>query len=336
MPYEISGSEALAVARDNPMRHWVGGPAGTSAQDRLTEGGYFPLQHKPKFTFSQDTRMFTMGSCFAREVENVLTRNGIPLVTAGFGVQPEMFDSWDEDKRTGGGVKAGQLSRGAFNKYTVASITHEIRRVILNEVHKDDGLIELQPGTWFDPHSAGTKTGSFDMVSDVRRQISAATAQIREADVVFLTLGLVEGWVDTHTGLAMNRVPGGRPLVRLADRVKLVIPSYTESLAELDASIALIREVCNPEMRFVITVSPVPFQSTFRPLDVVTANTLSKALLRTMVDELASRCEYVDYFPSYELVVNSPRPLAWEADMMHVNHKMVAHVMQTFMRSYLQ
>jgi hypothetical protein len=55
-----------------------------------------------------------------------------------------------------------------------------------------------------------------------------------------------------------------------------------------------------------------------------------------MVDELASRYEYVDYFPSYELVVNSPRLLAWEADMMHVNHKMVAHVMQTFMRSYLQ
>jgi hypothetical protein len=98
----------------------------------------------------------------------------------------------------------------------------------------------------------------------------------------------------------------------------------------------LIRDVCNPAMRFVITVSPVPFQSTFRPMDVVTANTLSKSMLRTIVDELSSKHKHVDYFPSYEMVVNSPRQLAWEDDMMHVDHRMVAHVMDCFTSSYLE
>jgi hypothetical protein len=221
MTYEITGSEALAVARDNPMRQWTGGAPGSSAQDRLTTGQYFQIQHRAKFGFKQDTRIFTMGSCFAREVENVLTRTGVPLVTAGFGIRPELFDSWDEAKGTGGGVKAGTLSRGAFNKYTVASMTHEIRRVLLDETHENDGLIEVQPGVWFDPHASGTKLGSFEIVRQCRHQIAAATAQIRSADVVFLTLGLVEGWVDSFTGLAMNRVPGGRSLVRLADRLRI-------------------------------------------------------------------------------------------------------------------
>ena len=336
MSFSATGVEALAIARENPARQWTGGPVGSSAQERLSANSYFPIRHRSKFEFDRETKIFTMGSCFAREVENVLTRAGVPLVTADFGVRPELFDSWDEAKGTGGGVMAGQLSRGAFNKYTVASMTHEIRRVVLKQVFQDDGLIDLGSDSWFDPHASGTKTGPFAEVLECRAQVAAATAQIHTADVVFLTLGLVEGWIDTQTGLAMNRVPAGRSLMRLANRFKLSVPSYGETVADLDACMSLIREVCNPNMRFVVTVSPVPFQSTFRPMDVVTANTLSKSLLRAVVDELSSKHDYVDYFPSYEMVVNSPRALAWEDDMMHVNHRMVAHVMENFKGSYLK
>lgn len=335
MAYEIAGSAALSVASRNPARQWVGGAAGSSAKDRFDTGEYFAIRHQPKFKIRRDMRIFTMGSCFAREVENVLIQSGMPLVTKDFGIAPELFDSWDEAKGTGGGVPKGRLSRGAFNKYTVASMTHEIRRVLLDEQHEDDGLIELQSDLWFDPHAAGTRSGPYEMVRDCRRQIAAATAQIRQADVVFLTLGLVEGWVDTKTGLAMNRAPGGRPMMRLADRFNFVVPSYGEALVELEETIALIREVCNPDMHFVITVSPVPFHATFRPLDVVTANTLSKSLLRTLTDEVSSRHDFVDYFPSYEIVTNSPRELAWSEDKLHVNHRMVGHVMRSFRACYL-
>jgi hypothetical protein len=179
--YEITGSQALAAARENPMRQWTGGAPGSSAQERLSTGHFFPVRHRAKFGLRQDTRIFTMGSCFAREVENVLIGNGVPLVTAGFGIRPEMYESWDESKGTGGGVKAGQTSRGALNKYTVASMTHEIRRVLCGETHDNDGLIEIQPGIWFDPHAAGTKAGPFEEVLECRRHLAAATAQIRQA-----------------------------------------------------------------------------------------------------------------------------------------------------------
>jgi hypothetical protein len=215
-------------------------------------------------------------------------------------------------------------------------MTHEIRRVLLDEKHEHDGLIELQPDVWFDPHSAGTKSGPFEMVQACRQKMADATRQIRNADYVFLTLGLVEGWVDTVTGLAMNRAPTGRALMRMADRFDLVVPSYSEALAELEASLSLIREICNPAMRFIVTVSPVPFHATFRPLDVVVANALSKSLLRTLCDELSSKYDFVDYFPSYEIVTNSPRPLAWSDDQLHVRPAMVGHVMKFFMSRYIK
>jgi hypothetical protein len=324
--YQITGSQALAVARSTKNRAWSG-----SRFDK----DFFSVDINPKFKTSKNTKIFTMGSCFAREVENQLIKDKVPLVTATDGISPEHFESWNEETGTGGGVRRGQTSRGAFNKYTINSMAHEIRRVLLKEEHKDNGLIEISPNEWFDPHASGLKSGSIEVVKQLRQQVADATAKIRDAEVVFLTLGLVEGWVDSVTGLAMNRAPGGRALVRLADRFNFVVPDYAESLVEMDNCISLIRKICNPEMKFVLTVSPVPFHATFRPMDVVVANTLSKSLLRTVADAISSKYSYVEYFPSYEMVVNSPVELAWAPDRLHVSNKMVAHVMQAFSQNYI-
>jgi hypothetical protein len=312
--YKVIGSEALAVARANPKRAWDA--------KRFVADEYFQVALQPKFKIGRDTPIFTMGSCFAREVENQLLKSGIPLVTQQHGVEPQHFESYDETTGSGGGVKRGQRSRGFLNKYTIASMTHEIRRVLLGEEYPYDGLIELGPDRWFDPNAAGLRVAPLEIARELRAHAADATSQIRKAQIAFLTLGLVEGWVDRVTGLALNRAPGGRDMIRLADRFELSVPSYSESLAELENCITLVRKVCNPEMRFIITVSPVPFHATFRPLDVVVANTLSKSLLRTIADEVSSRYEYVDYFPSYELVTNSPPSMAWAEDRLHVQHQM--------------
>jgi hypothetical protein len=50
---------------------------------------------------------------------------------------------------------------------------------------------------------------------------------------------------------------------------------------------------------------------------------------------LAARLDFVDYFSSYELVMNSPRKIAWREDHLHVHPSMVAHVMKSFGEIYL-
>ena len=60
-----------------------------------------------------------------------------------------------------------------------------------------------------------------------------------------------------------------------------------------------------------------------------------KSLLRSVAEELFPRFDYVDYFPSYEIVLNSPRAIAFEDDQLHIAREMVAHVMTTFQGAYL-
>jgi hypothetical protein len=87
-------------------------------------------------------------------------------------------------------------------------------------------------------------------------------------------------------------------------------------------------------MRFIVTVSPVPLASTFKDQDVVVANGGSKATLRAVAEELHRRYDFVDYFPSYEFVTNSPRSLAWAEDQLHVAAPMVARITETFVKLY--
>src|SRR3546814_16921003 len=68
----------------------------------------------------------------------------------------------------------------------------------------------------------------------------------------------------------------------------------------------------NPDVKVVITVSPVPMAQTFTDSDVFAANTYSKSVLRVASEALKGNFEFVDYFPSYEMVMSSPRAMTWE------------------------
>jgi hypothetical protein len=75
--------------------------------------------------------------------------------------------------------------------------------------------------------------------------------------------------------------------------------------------------------------------ATFSPDDVVLANCYSKSLLRTVAQQWSAKHENVHYFPSYEIVQNSERAVAWEEDLRHVNEKVANHIMSLFLDSYL-
>jgi len=335
MKIEYDAGTALSIMRGNPVRGWTSGKPEKMAKERLTTGDYVAVEHKSKFQLDPSEPIFTMGSCFAREVENILMMRGLPLLLEGHGVPAEHFESWSEESGRGGGADRGQLSRGALNKYSVRSMTHELKRVLLDESYPDEGLIELAPGQWFDPQASGLRLLDRESAFANRKRLTAATAQIKQARVCFFTLGLTETWLDAETGIAMNAHPGPVWLQRMPERFRFVDYGYDATLADMEEIIGLIREHCHPEMRFVVTVSPVPFGATFKDADVIVANSASKSVLRAVAEELFRRHDFVDYFPSYEIVLNSPRALAFQDDQLHVAREMVAHVMEAFQSAYL-
>jgi hypothetical protein len=335
MRIEYDAGTALSTMRGNPVRGWTSGKPGQMAKDRLTTGSFVAIDHRPKFQIEPSWPIFTMGSCFARGVENVLISRGLPLLLDGHGAPAEHFETWNEETGRGGGAARGALSRGALNKYSVRSMTHELKRVLLNESYPDEGLIELAPDQWFDPHASGLKLLDKETALANRKRLTEATAQIKQARICFFTLGLTETWLDSETGLAMNTHPGPVWLSRMPERFRFVDYGYEATLNDMLSILTMIRQHCHPEMRFVVTVSPVPLGATFKDADVIVANSASKSVLRAVAEELYRRFDFVDYFPSYEIVLNSPRALAFEEDQLHIARDMVATVMASFERTYL-
>ena len=64
-------------------------------------------------------------------------------------------------------------------------------------------------------------------------------------------------------------------------------------------------------------------------------NVYSKACLRAAVEELYWKYDFIDYFPSYEMVVMSNPTLVWEPDHRHVKPEFVRRIMAAFVRHYV-
>lgn len=333
MDYTLTTRDALRGSAANKFRVWSN-ESPTCARRRFESGDFFHINHKPKFQIAADEAIFTVGSCFARNVEGVLSARGMTLTLEGHGIEPKYYERYDPATGIGGGVAKG-VSRSAFNKYTAASISHELRRVLKGETYQDQGLVELAEDRWFDPHASGLDHLSKAVALENRAKIDTAVATVKSADVTFITLGLTEGWIDLETGLAMNRHPGVAALKSHGARFQFVDHGFSAILKEMHDTIAVIREEANPAMKFIVTVSPVPLGATWRPVDVVTANSASKSTLRAVAEELYRTYDFVDYFPSYEIATNSPRQKAWKEDQLHVEWPLVNYIMGIFQNAYL-
>jgi hypothetical protein len=169
--------------------------------------------------------------------------------------------------------------------------------------------------------------------NDERKRMVRETLQ--RTDVLILTLGLSEVWYDKQSG---------EPLWRALTR-RHYDPSRhvfrVETLQDTKRHLEKIEDIRRrhlPNLKIVFTVSPVRLTATFRPVSAITANSVSKAILRASLDEfLRERQGVVNkelfYFPSYEIVHDFFRD-PFEEDNRHVTGFVAGHVVRAFARHY--
>ena len=87
--------------------------------------------------------------------------------------------------------------------------------------------------------------------------------------------------------------------------------------------------------KVILTVSPVPIQSTFMPDDCVVANEFSKSVLRICAERISKASPNVDYFPSYE-IVRTAGLSAYEEDNVHVHNDVVVSITSYMTQVYEQ
>ncbi|CAA0086310.1 Uncharacterised protein [Starkeya nomas] len=162
----------------------------------------------------------------------------------------------------------------------------------------------------------------------------AARADTRElfdtAEVFVITLGLSEIWYDEPTGEVFWRaIPKDR---YDPSRHKFRVATHAETLTNIRAIHELIRRF-RPEATIVFTVSPIPLTATFRPVNCLSANAVSKATIRSAIDEFIQEAgasdERLFYFPSYDIVMYAFSH-QWTEDRRHVYRHVLDFNMKIF------
>ena len=300
--------------------------SGPYACQRLRQSRFSPVVH-PEFKISRRDRLFAIGSCFARGIENALRGRGFKVVSAATD-----FDTFSISE----GKKVTAL--GFTNKYTTYSILNELTWALDPQaIFPENSLVDLDAERCIDPHINPTLT-IVDRPGTLERRhiMTDVNARIRECRVVFITLGLVEVWYDKEADVHLNTTPSKEILQRHPLRYEFMVSNYMQNLDNMEQLHALLTKFGDPNIRIVVTTSPVPLQATFSGQDIVVANTYSKSTLRAVAQDFAAAHENVQYFPSYEMVMNSERAMAWEDDLRHVKGDMTQHVMDLFMRNFVE
>ena len=119
------------------------------------------------------------------------------------------------------------------------------------------------------------------------------------AQIVVLTLGTA--WVFRH--IARNLI--------VSNCHKVPAREFSRERLTVDETVALLSPIIerHPDKRWILTVSPVRHLA-----DGLHGNQVSKATLVLAADILTQRYPYVEYFPSYEIMVDELREPRWYAE----------------------
>lgn len=306
-------AEALAQARRNrASRNFP-----DKSEARFSRGMLFP-HLDPSFRLSRGDTVFTIGSCFARNIETEL--DGFILPTRKIAL-------------TSDDVTA-RHPNGILNEFTPGSIT---QRILWALEGKSTAAMEVgyagEGDQQYDLLSRKGSRMSPSRLREIRSMIDDVYADMVGADAMIVTLGMVETWYDAEHGIWLNRMPEMAELRAAPERFQFRILSAEDSVAQLEHAFAALIE--KGLKRIVLTVSPVPLQTTFSGMDCVTANSYSKAAMRICAERLRQRFEgIVDYFPSYEMVL-SGGAMAFRKDLIHPKDEIIARVTDYLVQNYV-
>lgn len=300
-----SGSRRHVVQRgrsDDTHYHWFRGRGATKGPTRVQ---MVPAQAVRDYVIqgwapqgpliTPDTQITAFGSCFAANISNWLSARKFRVLTRNDDPKPAYIVSCGE---------------GMMNSFVIRQQFEWAW----------EGRVFDQP-LW---HGYDAQAFGYDP------EVQAKTRAIFDAtDVFILTFGLSEVWYDEPTGQVFWRaVPRA---AHDPKRHKFRVSTVAENRENIEAIYALIRRH-RPDARVILTLSPIPLAATFRDVGCLSANSVSKSILRVAIDEVvrAHRDEgVVHYWPAYEMITDVFR-LPYLPDRRHPHRAVIDYVMTQF------
>jgi hypothetical protein len=285
----------------------------------------FSNVYEKKFSIKPSDRVVTAGSCFAQHIAKRLRAHGFDYRD----YEPPPY-GLPEDRQQA--FSYNVYSARYNNIYTARQMLQTLRRAFGSFVPQE--RLWHSDGRFFDPYRPTVEPNGFASAEEFEASQHSHYAAVRrvleESDLFIFTLGLTEGWVSARDGAVFPLCPGTAagqfdPSLHLMRNF-----GFVETMTDMRAFIEEARDI-NPNLHFLLTVSPIPLTATAGESHVLVATTYSKSVLRAVAGELAAQYPFVDYFPAYELVATHPiRAALYKPDLRNVAELGVDLVMRHF------
>lgn len=241
----------------------------------------------PKFPISPSHKISSAGSCFAQHIGNWLTQNKYHYIRSK--------------------LNTSEMSSFSFgNIYTPRSL---LQWFVKSKKELNEYSIYSEPdsGRFFNlllPNSTKYGYANLAELTEYRELVlSEMQAQLVASDCFIFTLGLIEAWTDLN-GICYPSCPGLKAGNYDPALYKLKVFNYTEVFNDLTELFQQIKAI-NPQINFVLTVSPVPLTATATNNHILIANAYSKSVLRAVAGAFRESRNDVNYFPSFELITTT-------------------------------
>ena len=229
---------------------------------------------------SHADRILLMGSCFA---ENI----GRQLMDAGF-----------------------QLDLNPFGiLYNPLSVSSALREIMGHKEYTSQDLFAYKD-LWHSPmhHGSFSAFTPEETLHTINARLHHAHQRLPELNWLMVTLGTAYVYKQKESGQVVancHQLPENH-FLRYRLTVEEIVEDYTALITGMAA--------CNPELKWLFTVSPIRHIR-----DGMHANQLSKSTLLLAIDRLQQLFpERVFYFPSYEIILDELRDYRFYADdMLH-------------------
>jgi GSCFA family len=256
------------------------------------------------FRLSHQSKVMTIGSCFAENIGEMLLYNGFDTLINPFGI--------------------------VYNPLTIAEhlriLTDDSFHFNTNHIFKYQGL---QHSFWH--HSAFDRATAADFLQYANQQLAQARNFLIKADTLLLTLGSAQ--IHEHADFPS--------LKAVANCHKLPQTAFETSYAEISDIAPDLRSALMglqneyPNLRIVFTLSPVRYWRE----GIINSN-ISKAILRLAIREIMDDNDYsgvydTHYFPAYEYLLDDLRDYRFFADdMLHPSPQAIAYIWEKFAATF--
>lgn len=296
----------------------------------IQEPGLFDPVTSTSFVLTKDEPVVTAGSCFAQHVARYLANSGFNFLLTEK-CHP-LFSS-----EVGAAFNFNTFSARYGNIYTARQMKQLIQRAYGEFVPLESAWVG-KGGRIVDPFRPQIQKRGFvneqELICDREVHFAAVRSALEQMSVFVFTLGLTEAWIDARDGAVFPIAPGVAGGQFDAEKYSFRNFEINEIVADFQWCLDRIRSV-NPEVKVILTVSPVPLNATALDRHVFTSTTYSKSVLRVAAEQICRSNALCDYFPSYE-IITSPyaRGRYYGPDCREVNDEGVKHVMSLFLKHY--